>query len=339
MVSTSALSFAAIVGGYGAVLSTGSSLRIINGSDVSSPSQTYSFFALPTSGLESDSWLGCGASIISPTFALSSAHCFGGGSSPCQGPSTLAVWVGDVSLHNFAITPKQGDDAKHFRAEADVICSQLFDGKCSHGNDIALLKLRTAVPDWVIPVPLNLEGAGGEDVDSVVKSMGFGVTERSGNKALISMTPGSELREVSVTVLSQDAANCQKLYDNGWGCSDDASEEPALNLDHQICAGALAQETERDTCSGDSGGPMIDSKGVQVGIVSYGGGPKGFSGPGRECGDRDYPGIYARVSAFKDFIREHVDDLPEPAASHGTASARASSRKAAGGSFLRAPGS
>jgi len=340
MVSTSALSFAAIVGGYGAVLSTGSSLRIINGSQVSSPSHAYPFFALPTSGLESDSWLGCGASIISPTFALSSAHCFGGGNSPCQGPSTLAVWVGDVNLHNFAITPKQGDNARHFRAEADVICSHLFDGKCSHGNDIALLRLRTRVPDWVTPVPLNLEGAGGEDVDSVVKSMGFGVTERSGNHALISTVPGSELREVSVTVLSQDAANCRKLYDNGWGCSDDASEEAASNLDHQLCAGALPQETERDTCSGDSGGPMIDSRGVQVGIVSYGGGPQGDSGPGRECGDRDFPGIYARVSAFKDFIREHVDDLPEHA-SHGSKSLvepHAGSR-AAGGSFLRVPGS
>jgi len=250
----------------------------------------------------------------------------------------LALWVGDVDLDNFAISPKGGDDARHFRVEADVICSEHFDGKCSHGNDLALLKLRTPVPSWVTPVPLNLEGSGGDDVDSVVHSMGFGITEISGNKAIISPFSGTELREVSVTVLAQDAENCQKLYDNGWGCSDKASEEPATNLDHQICAGVPAQESERDTCSGDSGGPMIDSSGVQVGIVSYGGGPGGNSGPGRVCGDRDYPGIYARVSAFSSFIRDHVHDLPAHA-SHGSASLitpRAGARTAGSG-FLRMP--
>jgi len=277
---------------------------------VSSPSHTYPYFALPTAGHESDQWLGCGASIISPTFALSSAHCFGGGNAPCTAPLSVALWVGDLNMHNFAISPKEGTDARHFRVEAEVICSKDFDGKCSHGNDLALLHLSEPVPSWVTPVPLNLDGAAGDGVDSVVRSMGFGITESALNHEVISQIPGTELREVSVTVLAQDAENCKRLYDNGWGCSDPASEASASNLDHQICAGALPQDSERDTCSGDSGGPMIDASGMQVGIVSYGGGPSGNSGPGRECGDRDYPGIYARVSAFSAFIREHVDDLP-----------------------------
>lgn len=324
MFSSSALFFAVAGGAHGAhiqsssIFTSESSTHIINGSVVSTPSQTYSFFALPTAGAGSDQWLGCGASIISPTFALTSAHCFGGGETPCQGPSSLAVWVGDVNLQNFDISPKTGDGMRHFRAEADVICSDRFDGKCSHGNDIALLRLRTPVPSWVTPVPLNLEGGGGEAVDSTLRSMGFGITESSYLQTSISFQPSTSLREVSISVLAQDAANCQRVYDNGWGCSDSASEEAATNLEHQICAGALASQTERDTCAGDSGSPMIDGSGVQVGIVSYGGGPGGNHGPGRECGDRDYPGIYARVSAFRDFVREHVHDLPVHS-SHGSA--------------------
>lgn len=322
MCSRSALLFASIASGHGAhlqsksVLSTDSSMRIINGTVVSTPSHTYPFFALPTSGASSDSWLGCGASIISPTFALTSAHCFGGGHQPCHGPSTLAVWVGDVSLDNFNISPKQGEGMRSFRAEADLICSEHYDGKCSHGNDVALLRLKTPVPSWVTPVPLNLDGSGGDAVDSTLRSMGFGITESDFSPTYLSAFSAHELRDVSISVLSQDATNCQRLYDNGWGCSDPASEEPATNLDHQICAGALTSQTERDTCSGDSGSPMIDSAGVQVGIVSYGGGPGGNSGPGRMCGDKDYPGIYARVSAFADFVHKHVDDLPVHA-SHG----------------------
>merc|ERR1719230_661675 len=119
--------------------------------------------------------------------------------------------------------------------------------------------------------------------------MGFGITEDASHPTRLDPHGGSELRDVSVTVLAQDAENCQRLYDNGWGCSDAASEEPGSNFDHQLCAGALAQQTERDTCSGDSGGPVIDTAGIQVGIVSYGGGPRGNSGPGRMCGDMDYP--------------------------------------------------
>ncbi|CAE8592479.1 unnamed protein product, partial [Polarella glacialis] len=68
-------------------------LRIINGRAVKQPSQQYPFFALLTSGEGSDSWLGCGATLISPTFALSAAHCFGGGGAPCSGPKKLLGFV------------------------------------------------------------------------------------------------------------------------------------------------------------------------------------------------------------------------------------------------------
>lgn len=49
-----------------------------------------------------------------------------------------------------------------------------------------------------------------------------------------------------------------------------------------ICAGQAA----KDSCSGDSGGPMVVNEGrwTQVGIVSWGIG----------CGKGQYPGVYTR---------------------------------------------
>jgi len=294
-------------------------MRIINGTVVRNASVEYSFFALPTSGPDSDSWLGCGASIISPTFGLTSAHCFGGGLRPCEGPRSLALWLGEVELQSDrSIVPVVG--ARSFRVVADVMCSSDFDGKCSHGHDIALLKLRLehgGLPAWVKPVPVDMGAVGGLAlVGSSVKTVGFGLVESEDDPAVIAeMSPS--LREVAVDVLPQDAPQCARMFSGGWGCSDEYSEGEAINLDQQLCAGAADFGLPRDTCAGDSGSPMIDATGAQVGIVSYGGGPgEKMSGPGRQCGDPSYPGVYARVSAFAGFLRDHVPDLPG-AAGHG----------------------
>jgi len=62
----------------------------------------------------------------------------------------------------------------------------------------------------------------------------------------------------------------------------------------------------KDSCQGDSGGPLITrmfdpvdptkSVHTHVGIVSW----------GISCADKDFPGVYARTSAGKDWIRENV---------------------------------
>lgn len=304
--------YAAITGQLAAAAAATAKTRIINGSIVDQASPLHEMFALPTKTAGSDEWLGCGASIISPTFALSSAHCFGGGSSPCTGPQHIALWIGDVQLmaegDSSTVVAKKG--GRSFRVEAELMCNPAFDGKCSHGNDVALLKLKNALPAWVKPVSLDLDGTAANKVGDVVTPTGFGLTEDSLDNTAVSFTTSTSLRKVDVTVLAQDSENCGRLYAGGWGCSDDASSAPATNLDMQICAGDRT-DRDRDACAGDSGSPVLDKSGIQVGLVSYGGGPgEKMQGPGRICGDPSYPGAYGRVSAFRDFITKNVQDLP-----------------------------
>ena len=64
----------------------------------------------------------------------------------------------------------------------------------------------------------------------------------------------------------------------------------------QVCAG----RGSTDTCTGDSGGPMMvpDRSGSWsvVGITSF----------GVECAREDFPGVYTRVSEYLQWIRSNT---------------------------------
>jgi secreted trypsin-like serine protease len=72
-----------------------------------------------------------------------------------------------------------------------------------------------------------------------------------------------------------------------------------------VCAGV--QSGARDTCYGDSGGPLLAKRGdsyVQLGIVSWGEGPADAE---VKCGHADVYGVYSRVASFRDWIQSHLD--------------------------------
>merc|ERR1712083_763601 len=61
----------------------------------------------------------------------------------------------------------------------------------------------------------------------------------------------------------------------------------------QICAG----DDDNDSCSGDSGGPLLSSefgRWAVIGVVSFG--ANGF------CADSRFPGVYTRVDQYLDWI-------------------------------------
>uniref|UniRef100_A0A3B3Q764 Peptidase S1 domain-containing protein n=1 Tax=Paramormyrops kingsleyae TaxID=1676925 RepID=A0A3B3Q764_9TELE len=95
---------------------------------------------------------------------------------------------------------------------------------------------------------------------------------------------GRITENIAVPVVPNDA--CKKSY-------------PDLKPE-MICAG----ESGKDSCQGDSGGPFMcmtkdGSKEIWklAGIVSY----------GRGCGQAAFPGVYTRVSSYRDFISKTIN--------------------------------
>ena len=70
---------------------------------------------------------------------------------------------------------------------------------------------------------------------------------------------------------------------------------------NMVCAGL--KEGGKDSCSNDSGGPLVvprsssDASAIIYGIVSFGGG----------CAQPDQPGVYARVAKYLDWIQSYMN--------------------------------
>ncbi len=145
-------------------------------------------------------------------------------------------------------------------------------------HDVALLLLETPV-NGVAPLEIisdpALVAAG-----TMTTTMGWGSYSENENDF-----GGPVLRYVEVPVVDQTLANSPD-YHNG---------EVSENM---FAAGVEAGG--KDTCAGDSGGPLVISGGpgrwIQAGIVSWGDG----------CGRPMKPGVYTRVSRYRQWIQTYV---------------------------------
>ncbi|KAJ6660590.1 hypothetical protein lerEdw1_017587 [Lerista edwardsae] len=111
-------------------------------------------------------------------------------------------------------------------------------------------------------------------IDAVVT--GWGALSNNGE------TP-NVLQEAMVKLIDSRTCNRREVYDGAI--------TPGM-----LCAGYL--EGGVDACQGDSGGPLVtpDSRSMWylVGIVSW----------GDDCGKPNKPGVYTRVTYFRDWITE-----------------------------------
>ncbi|KAK7884729.1 hypothetical protein WMY93_027852 [Mugilogobius chulae] len=146
----------------------------------------------------------------------------------------------------------------------------------SYDNDVALMELDKDVDlnqyVWPIclPAKTHLFTAGTE-----AWITGWGATREGG---FTSQT----LQKASVRLINSTV--CNALLE------DDVSE-------YMLCAGVL--QGGIDACQGDSGGPLSVQHGAKTflaGVVSWGEG----------CAQRNKPGVYARVTHFRDWIKTHT---------------------------------
>ncbi|KAH8597904.1 putative trypsin [Bisporella sp. PMI_857] len=139
-------------------------------------------------------------------------------------------------------------------------------------NDVAVWKLSTSLPASSTIGYATLPAQGSDPVaGSTTTTAGWGTQNENAS------TLPANLYKVSVPVVSR--SSCQSSY---------GTSAITTNM---FCAGLTAGG--KDSCSGDSGGPIIDaSTGVLIGLVSWGQG----------CAEAGYPGVYTRLGNYVTWI-------------------------------------
>jgi len=223
----------------------------------------------------------CGGSLITMSVVLTAAHCLFPQESDVQ-YDKLRVKIG-------AETRTQQDGFE----EIDVIkkiAHENYEPSPEFKNDIALLKLKHAYDNKgkefqanTICLPFD-EKPKEKYLGVDVTVAGWGYTKEDSNPAI-------QLQKLVTKVMP--FAKCEQAHAD--------SGSPVLEANN-VCAGG---EKGKDSCSGDSGGPlMIERKKAnkprkawtQIGLVSW----------GIVCGTQGVPGVYTNVQHYLKWILDHL---------------------------------
>jgi len=217
-----------------------------------------------TTELQQDS--SCGASFLGDKWVLTAAHCVDDGN-----PSGFKMNVGEYDL---------ADGAENAIDIANIFIHPLYEAG-EFDNDIALVELVSSVdaPAVQIAEPEVTDQYATENSLATVAGWGGRLGYAPGDG------PTADFPDILHKVDLQLMTNEQ--------CQDTLNSDGSLVTANMLCA--AIPEGGKGSCQGDSGGPLVINTGSgvqQVGIVSWGIG----------CAAQDYPGVYTRVSQYKQWM-------------------------------------
>ncbi|KAI3380914.1 hypothetical protein SNEBB_010650, partial [Seison nebaliae] len=198
-------------------------------------------------------WTYCGGSIVNNRWIVTAAHCV-------KGAIASYIHVGDHNIFKFDGPIELLMEIENIEIHSNFSLSRLV-------ADIALMRTEKEITFGVGVQPICLSEFE-KNIGDEVTVAGWGAVSTNGNSA-------TELRKVNISIKNDSfcGANLQGRQDTVF------------------CAGDT--DNVKDTCSGDSGGPLYyvnNSRFTLVGVTSYGiGGCRGRGG-------------YVKLPFFKDWM-------------------------------------
>ena len=266
-------------------------------------------------GASSPSDIFCGGSLLSATVVLTAAHCM------CSGAWCPTYYV---VVHTHDVRSEHACSATIRVSRVIVHEDYMTD---TQENDVAVLHLSAPAPCAGTPEGtdiVRLDDSAGVNAHQGRMATVAGWGARDAHNRNTYPDQPDKIHEVDVQV--QKRGQCRQAYSRGGTRINSATGEPFMISSGMLCASGDGTRSEgRDSCRGDSGGPLFfepvgvstapdyDRRPIQIGIVSWALGCANIGAPPRQFSAAQFRRAILRrallsdeASATATSLRHHV---------------------------------